>query len=39
MKIEQDEKIENLTDEQMLLDLTVCNDEISFLTYFSIYLE
>jgi hypothetical protein len=36
MKIEQDEKIENPTDEQMLLDLTVCDNDISFLTHFGI---
>jgi hypothetical protein len=36
MKIEQDEKIENPTDEQMLLDLTVCDNDISFLTCFDI---
>jgi hypothetical protein len=33
MKIEQDEKIENPTDEQMLLDLTVCYYNIFPILY------
>jgi hypothetical protein len=38
MKIEQDEKVENPTDEHMSLDLTVCENEISFFKYVSVFI-
>ncbi len=37
MKVERDEKLENPTDEQTLLELTVCYRNISPLTYLLLY--